>query len=157
YKLIIYPYTTLFRSKEVVVQASAERKPSHLDHSSLSGLNMMADRVTSSEQLQGCANLLNCLSGSGITYIDNMLYLTRTYNQGSRVPVEVYVNGMPVDVNYLASIDANRVESIEVFNNDGLSGINRRTNTQGVLVVKLKEIKKAPVSKEQLKELFPPT
>lgn len=149
-------YGNAFMLKEVVVKASAERKPSHLDHSSLSGLNMMADKVTSSEQLQACANLLNCLSGSGITYIDNMLYLTRSYNQGSRVPIEIYVNDMPVDVSYLASIDANGVESIEVFNNDGLSGINRRTNTQGVLVVNLKEIKKTPISKDQLKEMFPP-
>lgn len=150
-------YGNAFMLKEVVVKANAvEKKPSHLDHSSLSGLNMMADRVTSSEQLQGCANLLNCLSGSGITYMDNTLYLTRNYNQGNRTPIEVYVNGMPVDVNYLASIDANGVESIEVFNNDGLSGINRRTNTQGVLVVNLKEIKKTTISKDQLKELFPP-
>ncbi|RRN77809.1 carboxypeptidase regulatory-like domain-containing protein, partial [Pseudoxanthomonas sp. SGD-10] len=150
-------YSNAFMLKEVVVQASGtERKPSHLDHSSLSGLSMMADRVTSSEQLQGCANLLNCLAGSGITYIDNMLFLTRAYNQGTRVPVEIYVNGMPVDVNYLASIDANGVESIEVFNNDGISGINRRTNTLGVLVVNLKEVKKTTISKDQLKELFPP-
>ncbi len=149
-------YSNAFMLKEVVVQASAEKKPSHLDHSSLSGLSMMADRVTNSEQLQACANLLNCLAGSGVTYIDNMLYLTRAYNQGTRVPMEIYVNGMPVDVNYLASIDAKGVESIEVFNNDGISGINKRTNTLGVLVVNLKEVKKTTISKDQLKELFPP-
>lgn len=150
-------YSNAFMLKEVVVKAAVtEKKPSHLDHSALSGLNFMADRLTTGDQLQGCANILNCLAGSGITYVDNMLYLTRAYNQGTRVPIEVYVNGMPVDVNYLTSLDANGIESIEVFNNDGLSGINRRSNTLGVLVVNLKEIKSTPLSKDQIKDLFPP-
>ncbi len=144
-----------FMLREVVVKGAAVKKPSHADHSALSGLNMMPDRLTSSEQLQGCAQLINCLSGSGLTYIDNMLYLTRNYQSGVRVPVEVYVNGMPVDVNYLASIDTKGVESIEVFNNDGLSGINRRSNTSGVVVVNMKEVKKVSMTKDQLKALFP--
>lgn len=144
-----------FMLREVIVKAEAAKKPSHADHSALSGLNMMPDRLTSSEQLQGCTQLVNCLSGSGLTYIDNMLYLTRNYQSGARVPVEIYVNGMPVDVNYLASIDTKGVESIEVFNNDGLSGINRRSNTSGVVVVNMKEVQKISMTKDQLKALFP--
>lgn len=146
-----------FMLREVVVKAGAIKKISHTDHSALTGLNMMADRVTSGEQLQGCGQFVNCLSGSGLTFIDNMLFLTRTYNQGIKIPIEIYVNNMPVDVSYLASINSKDVESIEVFNNDGLTGINKRTNTNGVLVINMKEVKKVPLNKDQLKDLFPPT
>jgi hypothetical protein len=64
---------------------------------------------------------------------------------------------MPVDVNYLAGVEVNNVESLEVFYNDGLSGINRLSNTSGVLVINMKEIKKTAMSMNQFKALFPPT
>ena len=89
--------------------------------------------------------------------IENNLFLTRTYNQGLKVPIDIYVNGMQVDVNYLMGLDAKGVESIEVFYTDGLSGINRRNNTNGVLAINMIETPKVKITKEQLKELFPPT
>ncbi|HEX7367976.1 MAG TPA: carboxypeptidase regulatory-like domain-containing protein [Pelobium sp.] len=145
-----------FMLQEVVVKAAAVKKPSHADYSALSGLNMQADREVSGEQFEGCNILTNCLSIAGLTYIDYQLYLSKTYNQGNKTPIEIYVGGMPVDVNYLLSLDPKGIASIEVFNNDGLAGINQRTNTLGVVVVNLKEVKKTKVTKEQLKELFPP-
>lgn len=145
-----------FMLQEVVVKAETTKKPSHADHSALSGLSMQADREVSGEQFEGCTLLTNCLSTAGLTYIDYQLYLSRTYNQGNKTPVEIYVDGMPVDVNYLLSIDPKGIASIEVFNNDGLTGINQRNNTLGVVVVNMKEIKKIKLSKDQLKELFPP-
>ena len=37
-------------------------------------------------------------------------YVSRDYNSGNRTPVQVFVKGMPVDANYLASlIRRNRV------------------------------------------------
>lgn len=149
-------HRSAFMLQEVVVKSDAPKKPSHADYSALAGLNMMADRQLQGEQLAGCNILTNCLSGAGLTFIDQQLYLTRTYNQGNKTPIEIYANGMPVDVNYLFSIDPKGIESIEVFNNDGLSGINQRTNTMGVVVINMKEIKKVKMSKDQLKELFPP-
>jgi hypothetical protein len=86
-----------------------------------------------------------------------MLFLSRTYNQGLKVPIDIYVNGMQVDIGYLMGLDAKGVESIEVFNNDGMSGINRRNNTNGVLAINMIETPKTKITKEQLKELFPPT
>ncbi|HET8828867.1 MAG TPA: carboxypeptidase regulatory-like domain-containing protein [Pelobium sp.] len=145
-----------FMLQEVVVKADAVKKPSHSDHSALSGLSMQADREVSGDQFEGCNVLTNCLSIAGLTYIDYQLYLSRTYNQGNKTPIEIYVDGMPVDVNYLLSIDPKGIASIEVFNNDGLSGINQRSNTLGVVVINMKEIKKVKISKDQLKELFPP-
>jgi hypothetical protein len=62
---------------------------------------------------------------------------------------------MPVDVNFLNSVNPAEVESVEIFYNDGVSGINRRTQTNGVVVVNMKEIKKTSMSISQLKELFP--
>ncbi len=149
-------HNNAFMLNEVVVKSQAVKKPSHADYTSLTGLNMDADHTTSGDQLNGCTVILNCLSGAGLTYEDQNLYITRTYNQGIKVPVEIYVNDMPVDINYLASLNASGIESVEVFNNDGLSGINRRTNTSGVVVINLKEIKKVPMSKDQFKSLFPP-
>ncbi|MFC5283008.1 carboxypeptidase regulatory-like domain-containing protein [Pedobacter alpinus] len=147
-----------FMLQEVVVKGTATvKKPSHADHSALSGLNMMADRQVQGDQLVGCAILTNCLTSAGLTFVDQQLFLTRSYNQGNRTPVEIYANGMPVDVNYLFSISPSGIESIEVFNTDGISGINQRTNTLGVVVINMKEIVKVKISKDQLKELFPPT
>jgi hypothetical protein len=151
-------HQSAFLLQEVVVTTTAAKKvKDHNDYSALSGLNSIADRVIAASQLGGCTILSNCLGGAGLTYIDNLLYLSRTYNQGLKVPVDIYVNGMQVDAPYLASLDAKGVESIEVFNTDGLSGINRRNNTSGVVVINMIETPKTKITKEQLKELFPPT
>jgi hypothetical protein len=149
-------HRSAFMLKEVVVKAAAAKKPSHTDYSALSGLSMQADREVSGDQFAGCNILTNCLSTAGLTYIDYQLYLSKTYNQGNRTPIEIYANGMPVDVNYLLGLDPKGIESIEVFNNDGLTGINQRNNTLGVVVINMKEIKKVKLTKDQLKELFPP-
>ena len=48
------------------------------------------------------------------------------------------------------------MESVEVFFKDDLSGINRRYNTNGVVVVNMREKPKGTkISAAQLKELFP--
>lgn len=144
--------------QEVVIKTKiAEKKSSHSDYPALSGLSMMANSQVSAERFKGCNNFLQCLQGSamGLTFMNNEFYITRDYNQGKQVPVQVYVRDMPVDVNYLNSINPLEVESVEIFYNDGVSGINRRTQTNGVVVVNMKEIKGTKMSLAQLKELFP--
>lgn len=150
--------STGFLLKEVQVEGRI-KKPSHTDHSALAGLAMLADFTTEGDQLSGCTMLINCLSTiMGLTYIDNFLYLTRSYNSGNRIPVEIYVGGMPVDVNYLHSLQTSGVESIEVFLNDGLTGINQRSNTNGVVVINLKETPRGQqLSRQEFSELFSPT
>jgi hypothetical protein len=53
-------------------------------------------------------------------------------------------------------VNADMVESVEIFLNDGFSGINKGTNTKGVLEVNMK---KPPVgekiSKDQLMDMLP--
>lgn len=150
--------STGFLLKEVQIEGRI-KKPSHTDHSALTGLAMLADFTTEGDQLSGCTILINCLSTvMGLTYVDNFLYITRTYNSGNRVPAEIYVGGMPVDINYLHNLQTSGVESIEVFLNDGLTGINQRSNTSGVVVINLKETPKGQqLSKQEFNELFPPT
>ena len=145
--------------QEVVIKSKVvEKKSSHMDYSALSGLSMMANSQVSSERFKGCNNFLQCLQGSamGLTFMNNEFYITRDYNQGKQVPVQIYVRDMPVDVNFLNSINPMEVESVEIFYNDGVSGINRRTQTNGVVVVNMRaEPKGTKMSLSQLKELFP--
>ncbi|PWK78698.1 hypothetical protein LX99_01146 [Mucilaginibacter oryzae] len=145
--------------KEVVVKSTKiVKKASHADYGgTFSGLPMQADHEITAQQLQGCPMLLNCAStlAMGLTYVDNNFYVTRSYNQGDRTPVQVYVGTMPVDANFLASVPSSEVESIEVFLNDGVSGINRSTQTKGVLIVNKKVVKKQKITLAQLQELIP--
>ena len=146
--------------KEVVIVAKSEvKKPSHTDYSALTGLSPQADHVLSGVQLSGCNFLLDCLRGAafGFTYDDNNFYLTRDYSQGNKsTPAAIYYNGMPVDVNYLANIDPKTVESVELFNSDGLSSINKMSNTKGVIVVNGKPAPKGEkISLSQLRDMMP--
>lgn len=150
--------STGFLLREVAIEGRQARKPSHRDHAALTGLSMQPDYTIQGSNLGGCNNLLNCVSGMmGLTYVDNMLYLSTVYNSGGRVPVEIYVNGMPVDVTYLYGVEPTMVESIEIFKDDGLTGINQRSNTMGVVVVNMKEVKTEKLTAQQIKELFPPS
>jgi hypothetical protein len=144
--------------KEVVVKATKiVKKASHADYGTFAGLPMQADHEISAQQLQGCPLLLNCLStmAMGLTYIDNNFYVTRDYNSGGRTPVQVYVGSLPVDANFLSSLQSSEVESVEIFLNDGVSGINRNTQTKGVLVINKKVVKKQKITLAQLQELIP--
>jgi len=87
-----------------------------------------------------------------LSYDDNNLYLTRDYNSGNKsTPVAIYVGGMAVDYNYLNNVNSDMVESVEIFFNDGFSGINKGTGTKGVLEVNMKKPPEGTkISKDQL-------
>ncbi|MDP3468723.1 MAG: carboxypeptidase regulatory-like domain-containing protein [Daejeonella sp.] len=144
--------------QEVVVTATATKKASHMDHPALSGLGAQADHVIDGERFKGCTILLNCLqtATAGLTFNNNNFYVTRVYNSGLRVPVQIFFNGMPVDANYLNNINPADVDNIEVFLRDELGMVNRMYNTNGVLVINSKVTPKGtPVSAEELRKLFP--
>jgi hypothetical protein len=145
--------------KEVVIKSTVTvKKASHSDYPALNGLSMDADHTISGERIKDCNFIIDCLiSGAiGVTYDNNNFYVTRDYNSGKRVPMAIYVGGMPVDINYLVNVDPKMVESVELFNTDGLSGINTNTGTKGVLVVNTKKIPKGEkISKDQLMDLLP--
>ncbi len=144
--------------QEVVVKAAPIKKASHMDHPALSGLGTQPDHLIDGERFKGCTILLTCLqtAATGLTFNDNNFYVTRVYNSGLRVPVQIFFNGMPVDANYLNNINPADVDNIEIFLKDELGMVNRMYNSNGVLVINSKATPKGtPVSAEDLKKLFP--
>jgi len=143
----------------VEIKAKLEvKKPDHRDYSALSGLSMLADHTISGDIFKGCNFFTDCLIGGGLglSYDNNNFYITRNYNSGKKIPVAYYVNGMSVDYSYLQNVDPNMVESVEVFNSDGFSNINKTTGTDGVLVINIKKMPKGEkISKDQLLAMLP--
>ncbi len=144
--------------QEVVVKATAIKKASHRDYPALSGLSMLADHTLDGGRFTGCNMMLTCLQGAamGLTYVDNNFFVTRVYNSGLRVPVQIFLNGMPVEANFVNNILPSDVESVEIFLKDDLGLVNRTYNTNGVLSIYTKKDAKKPVTAEDLKMLFPP-
>lgn len=134
-------YRSEFLLDEVEIVAKPVVKPSHKDYPALSGLGMMADHTIDGANLSGCNVLLMCLqtAAMGLTFEQENFYVTRDYNAGSRVPVQVFLNGMAVDVHALNTVTPAEVESIEIFTRDELGTVNRTYQTNGVLVVHTKK------------------
>jgi len=143
----------------VVIKAKPSvKKADHTEYGALSGLSMVADHTIDGEKFKDCNFFTDCLisAGLGLTYDNNNFYITRDYNAGKKIPVAYYVNGMSVDYNYLLNIDTKMVETVEIFNNDGLSSINRTTGTNGVVSIVTKKVPKGEkISKEELLNLLP--
>jgi len=92
----------------------------------------------------------------GVTFMDNVFYVTRDYNAGGRVPMGVFINGMNVDVNQINTLNPNEIESIEVFLRDELGLVNRANNINGVIVINQKKAPKGTkISKAQLMDMLP--
>jgi hypothetical protein len=153
-------YNNLHTLKEVQIKDKVYvKKPGYQDYSALTGLSF-PDHSIDGDRLKDCPNFVMCLQTMlmGITYDNNNFYVTRDYNQGNKTtPVAIFFNGMQVDYNYIAGLTSPNIESVEIFLNDGLSGINRRDNTKGVIEITTKVPPKGTkISKDQLAELFPP-
>jgi hypothetical protein len=143
---------------EVVVRATKiVKKPSHADHPALAGLSSVADHLIDGDRLKGCTMLLNCLQSMamGITFNENNFFITRDYNAGRRVPVQIFLTGQPVDVGVLSSVDPSQVESVEIFLRDELGTINKMYQTNGVIAINLKKIEKQKISFADLQSLLP--
>lgn len=151
-------YRYLRTLKTVEIKGATVKKPSHADHSALAGLSM-PDHVISADRFStGCSFLLDCLrsQATGMTFENENFYITRDFNAGSRTPVQVFLNGMPIDARTINTVLATDVESVEIFLRDPLGTIDRAYGTKGVLVI---NTKKAPVgkkiSKQELLDMIP--
>lgn len=151
--------------EQVNIRATAipqVKKASHADNSALTGLSIMADHTIDGSLFSSCPTMFDCLRSmaTGITADGEYLYLSRGYNQGNKIPVAIYMDGFMVDYNSTRSIDPKQVESVEVFMNDGVSGINKMSNTNGVLVINMKKTAKVKMSRDEIQaklaELMPP-
>ena len=145
---------------EVTVSASRKEVRTSKEFSALSGLSM-ADHRIEGDRLNGCNMLTMCLNTllTGVTYDSQTLkyYLTRNYNQGSRVPVQFFLNGMPIDENTLNSIVPMEIEAIEIFNRDDLGTVSRLYQNDGVVsIITKKEKPKGPrMTMAQIEALLP--
>jgi hypothetical protein len=145
--------------KEVVIKERvAVKVASHKDYPFLVGLGNIPDHVIQGNRLVGCISLYDCIKNTlpGVTYYQDKLYLSRDYNAGKRTEVAIYYDGAVVDFGRLISVDPATIDQVEVFNSDGLSGLNRMDNTSGVVVISSKKVEKKPLDKELLKQLLTP-
>ncbi|MES2808990.1 MAG: carboxypeptidase regulatory-like domain-containing protein [Bacteroidota bacterium] len=145
--------------QEVVIKdTKVEKKASHQDYPNLVGLSMMADHTLDGSALKGCPNVFTCIRSMmpGVIENQNVLYLAREYNSGRRTPMSIYMDGAVIDYTDLLTVLPDNIDQVEVFNTEGLSGINRVNNTSGVLVVTSKKRVKAKLDKELLAELLSP-
>ena len=145
---------------EVTVTATRKEQRTSKEFSALSGLSM-ADHRIDGDRLSGCNVLTMCLNTllTGVTYDANTLkyYLTRSYNQGSRVPVQFFLNGMPIDENTLNSIAPTEIEAIEIFTRDDLGTVSRVYQNDGVVsIITKKEKPKGPrMTLSQIEAMLP--
>jgi hypothetical protein len=145
--------------KEVVVKdVKYKKKLSHQDFPLLVGLSGIADHVIDGSRLTACPTLYDCIKNTmpGVTSDQDKLYISRDYNSGQRTPMAVYLNGMVVDFQDLINVLPTDVDQIEIFNSDGVSGINRMNGTSGVVVISTKKIEKQKIDKELLNSLLTP-
>lgn len=150
-------YSYMRQLKEVVISGAPVKKISHNDYAALSSLSMMPDHLIEGERLQNCNDLLSCLKSMamGLTFQDNEFFVSRDYNAGKRVPVQVFVAGSPVDLFSITSVNPSEIESIEIFLKDELGTVNRTHGTNGVISINMKKVKKEKMTMEQLKKLLP--
>src|SRR5690606_39218727 len=116
------------------------------------------------ERLSGCNVLTMCLTTmlTGITYDNQTLkyHITRNYNQESRVPVQFFLDGMPIDEPALNSIIPSDIEAIEIFLRDELGTVSRVYQNDGVvsIMTKKKDQSKQPrMSLAEIESMLPKT
>lgn len=151
-------YSYLRTLKEVKIEGAKIKRPSHADYPALSGLSSISGTLIEGERFKDCNMLALCLQSmaTGLIFYENNFYVNRDYQQGSRVPVQIFLNGMPIDYFGLSSIQSADVENVEVFTRDELGTVNRMYNTNGVLVINTKKIPKGTkMSMEEFKKLIP--
>ncbi|MFD0792185.1 carboxypeptidase regulatory-like domain-containing protein [Mucilaginibacter litoreus] len=151
-------YDNTHTLKEVVIKStSLAKKPSHSDYSALTGLPMMADQQIKGEIFKDCPNLYTCIIGTllGVTSEDNNLYFSKNISNPNRLPIQIFLNGKPIDYSFLNSIAGRDVETIEVFKTDGLSSINKNYQSDGIISIITKKVEGQKITLAQLQDMLP--
>lgn len=145
--------------KEVVIKDTRIVKTvSHRDFGSLASLSSEPDRLIPGSSLKGCPMVLNCIGSlaTGMTFDQNNFYVTRDYNQGKRIPAQIFLRGTPVDAGTLTTVNADDIESVEIFTKDELGLINSAYGTNGAIVVNMKKMPETKkISLQELRDLMP--
>ncbi|RZK81776.1 MAG: TonB-dependent receptor [Pedobacter sp.] len=113
----------------------AEKKNKVVNSSNLNG-NGNADNVITADQLQNCVTLSQCLQGRvpGLMISNGIASLLR--NRG--VPMQIILDGMYVEPEFLDNIIPNDIETIEVLRTIGYTAIYGSRGGGGVLVINTK-------------------
>jgi len=153
-------YSNLRTLKEVKITGAPVKKPSHADHSALSGLSMIPEHQLNGDRFSSCNDLLMCLKtmATGMTYDETnaAFYITRDYMQGDKsTPAQIFINGNAVDPISVNSVNPKDVESVEIFLQDQLGLVFRTYNCKGVIVINTKKVEKSNISLAELKKMMP--
>ena len=136
--------------KEVVIKGNKIERVTHQDYSALSGVGIQPDQTLTPDQLKYCSfDIVSCIEGKAFAlwHVDNNFYIKRAYDAGNKKPVQFFVNGLAVDYNYLVTMRTEDIESMEVYLTDGVSGINDRFGTNGIVSITTKSGGFAPKDK----------
>ncbi|HEY4323656.1 MAG TPA: Ig-like domain-containing protein [Mucilaginibacter sp.] len=126
--------------KEVVITGSKIEKVTHPEYTALMGVSADADQTLTAEKLKYCSfDLVSCIQNKtfGLWYFEDEFYIKRYYDKGDKRPVEFFVNGVPMDFGFITTIKTEEVTSIDVYLTDGVSGINNRYGTNGIVSITL--------------------
>lgn len=96
-----------------------------------------ADMVITADQLGTCFSLSQCLQGrvAGVTIRNGLPYLTRG---NSDSPMQIILDGMYVEGDFLDNINPQEVQSIEVLKSGGNLAIYGSRGGSGVLIITTK-------------------
>jgi TonB-dependent SusC/RagA subfamily outer membrane receptor len=119
--------------KEVKI---VEKKNKVKNSSNLNGSGN-ADAVITAEQLQNCITLSQCLQGrvAGLIIRNGIAFLTRNAGGG---PMQLIVDGMYMEPDFLDNIIPNDVETVEILKNGGYTAIYGSRGGGGVLIITTK-------------------
>jgi hypothetical protein len=118
--------------REVVI--SEKKEPVLKDSQNLNGPGG-ADQVVNGAEFEkmGCPVITDCLQGrlTGVVFKNGVPYSTRSLSRA----MEIIVDGMTVDADFLSNLIANQIESIEVLRSAGYTSIYGGRGNGGVLVI----------------------
>ncbi|WP_411273849.1 TonB-dependent receptor plug domain-containing protein [Daejeonella sp.] len=118
-----------------------EKKPILKYSSNLNGAGN-ADAIIKSEDLQNCAFISQCLQGriAGIIVSNGIVYSSRSMGSsfGGPVPMQIVIDGMMVEPEFISSINPQDVESIEILKSGANTAIYGMRGGGGVLVINTK-------------------
>ncbi|WP_230383714.1 carboxypeptidase-like regulatory domain-containing protein [Pedobacter endophyticus] len=112
-----------------------EKKNPAKNSSNLNGAGR-ADFIMTAADLSTCVTLSQCLQGRlpGVIFRGNIPYLMRSQN----TPIQIILDGMPVEADFLDNIVPTDVESIELLKNIGNTAIYGSQGSGGVIIITTK-------------------
>jgi hypothetical protein len=142
--------------KEVIIRSTKTTRYTHEDYSALTGVSMMADQTVTADLLKNCSfDIVSCLQRTvfGIWHVDNDFYIKHDYDAGNKKPIQFFVNGLAVEYSSVYNMNPVDIASMEVYLKDGVSGINQRYNSNGIISITTKSGSFTPRENIDLQQL----